>query len=1196
MTSLQQQQRQFHSGTTATPPVKSVWKKVHDPTSFKTLQPSSQTLVNGTTDDGHDRDSVSSRDVTQGEGLSQGQSTPASSMTDEVRIGSPGPELPLPSIPDDNQTLSPSSAYNQKTSVKDKGHSLQQQTSKESQQKSSKGYLKSHPKDSPNPQKPFSKEKHQHPPVNGTSVDNQDKDSLSLKATTHGDGSLQSHSTLAGSLTDEAQATSLAAPPAPAYRPAPLPTVNPWKARQEEMERKRWKESQETPLTPLQMDRVVPKPPIANSANKPNGLVKSDGTNFYPHSSNGDVVKGPVRRPNKLNSAPPALEDPEAWPSPEVAAIVEKEDRVKTTPTVSSKEGSSTPAMEGSMEGSKEMSTEGPKEGEHREHREPRETKKKKWEKIEVNFQYDSPQARRGRGGKFNNRGGRGGGKDSYQRGKEGAHDRPERDEKLRDTPRSDNEDVNLAGAKGDLPAMERRAQSMSFESGRQTHDVQHPPQWVMPAPYAQEPLPMNPPDGLRRETSPARFNRHARQMHGPRDPSAQRSQSRGSSRGKNSSSPDGSKRDVDHHISATTSPNGQVQFTDLPSQWEDPDQHTQNSQFNQQSNQTRRGAGRGSYRPRNGYSPINYPQQPPTQQLPFQGFYPSIYPPPMQAGFPMNTRAHSVPYYQPNAMSRYPQPGFPPQWMPDFSRLGVQPVPVDEEMKQRIVRQVCVPPLPFVTIANILREYYFSSDNLAKDVYLRKKMDSQGFVPLQALVQFNRLQVITGDVPTVLNALLTSSELDVLYNSERGPLVRARHDPLKWVFPINERDESAKHQGPAPHFFQAHHDTIRQMQEAQQYPPPQPYFFDGQYGFPPAAPFRPQEQDNVPPIDADMGSPSPVSPHFDPQNRKLSGEASVFVPNGVGYGPPNGDSNAFDLQNVRNAIPTVDEESEQMLVDPLDEESLANLVLIVTEPKEKPIIPALPMNGVSHKNDRDEETLGSPQPVTWRFSDVTAATQASASTSVKSGLSSLTAQEEVPPRNRTGGTALTEKNLKKQATQSGITEYSYPDFRSKAMQSRQASLKFNRDSTQMIYLYQFWADFLCDYWDPSMYREFVECAVEDANHSHRSGLLKLFSMYERALGAKFRVFPWNDFVRLAGEDYRNGYFSGVERIWRIRGDLANRGRNVTIRDPDVSRLVDAEIHSASDLDRLRREVKSSNVVLVPYTTVLSLRLHRLTF
>ena len=652
-----------------------------------TSQTTSQTLVNGTADDGHDRDSVSSRDITQGEGLSQGQSTPASSMTDEVRINSPAPELPPPVVSDDAHAPSPSSAYTQKTSLKDKVHTQQHQPTRENQQKSSKVPAKSHLKESTNPQKTSSKDKHQ-PLVNGTSADLHDKDSVSSKDITHGEASSQGQSTATSSVTDETQTTSPPAPPLPAYRPAPLPAVNPWKVRQEEMERKRWKESQETPPTPIVQDRVVPKPPTAKPSNKPNGVAKSDGTYFYSFNSNNDTVRAPGRRPNKAHAAPPALEDPEAWPSPEVAAIVDKEDRIKTTSTLpsreSSKEGTNTPPRETSTEGPKGLSTEGPKEGEPREHKEPRETKKKKWEKIEVNFQYDPPQGRRGRGGKFNNRGGRGGGKESYQRGKEGTHDRPEREEKHRDAPRSDNEDVNLAGARGDLPPAERRAQSLSFEAGRRLHDVPHPPEWSMPMPYGQEPLPMNPPEGLRRETSPARLNQHARPTQGPRDPSSNRSQSRNSSRGKHSASPDGSKRDVvDHQLSASTSPNGQMQFPDMPGQWEDPE-HLQNSQFNQQSNQARRGTGRGPYRSRNGYSPINYPQYPPPQ-VPFQGFYPSMYPPPMPTGYLMNTRAHSVPYYQPNTMSRYPQ-----QWMHDFSRLGVQPMPiVDEEMKQRIVRQV---------------------------------------------------------------------------------------------------------------------------------------------------------------------------------------------------------------------------------------------------------------------------------------------------------------------------------------------------------------------------------------------------------------------------------------------------------------------------------------------------------------------------
>jgi la-related protein 1 len=137
-----------------------------------------------------------------------------------------------------------------------------------------------------------------------------------------------------------------------------------------------------------------------------------------------------------------------------------------------------------------------------------------------------------------------------------------------------------------------------------------------------------------------------------------------------------------------------------------------------------------------------------------------------------------------------------------------------------------------------------------------------------------------------------------------------------------------------------------------------------------------------------------------------------------------------------------------------------------------------------------------------------------------------------------------------------------------------------------MVHLYQFWADFLRDYWVPSMYSEFVRVAQEDANLKRRTGLGQLYSLYERKLESKFRMSLWNDFIRLAGIDYRNGYFTGIERVWRIRGALHSRGAIVYIPEVDVRQVVEMEIKQPSDLDRLRKETKPAPKVLVDYSTV----------
>lgn len=480
-------------------------------------------------------------------------------------------------------------------------------------------------------------------------------------------------------------------------------------------------------------------------------------------------------------------------------------------------------------------------------------------------------------------------------------------------------------------------------------------------------------------------------------------------------------------------------------------------------------------------------------------------------------------------------------------------------------------------------REYYFSSENLYKDEFLRKKMDSQGYVPLHVLVTFHRLHDITNDVPTVLNALLASTEVEVLANSDRGPLVRARHDPMKWIYPMNERDEIGKHDGPSAQWIQNQHNMFSQMPDMSHYQYAQPYFFDGQYSFPPG-PYRPPEN-ALPAVNEPdpHSSVSPVgSPQFDSQDRKLSGDASVFIPNGVNYGPPmmNGETTGYSSQIPTNSIPEVTAEMEDP-VEVFDEDRLRTVRVTVTEPKDKPIVPALPMNGINHKADREKDVLRTPtSSVTWHLSDASTST----SPLMPSGEFNSKTHETSPQRTREF--PVSDKVPKRQVSQSGSTEFSYAELRSRALQSRQTYPKSSKDSTQMINLYRFWSDFLSQHWAPSMYSEFVKYAVEDANQGRRFGLLKLFSTLTRILESTCRISLWDDFVRLAGEDYRNGHLAGIENVWRIWGHLSSKGKSIIIKDGDVSRLIEAEIRQSSDLDRLRREIKPASVVLVPYTTV----------
>ena len=82
--------------------------------------------------------------------------------------------------------------------------------------------------------------------------------------------------------------------------------------------------------------------------------------------------------------------------------------------------------------------------------------------------------------------------------------------------------------------------------------------------------------------------------------------------------------------------------------------------------------------------------------------------------------------------------------------------------------------------------EYYFSVENLCKDVFLRKKMDGGGWIPTAVIASFNRVRMLTPDLAVILEALRDSMLVET-----SGDLlsIRARDGWAQWVLPPEERD-----------------------------------------------------------------------------------------------------------------------------------------------------------------------------------------------------------------------------------------------------------------------------------------------------------------------------------------------------------------------------------------------------------------------
>jgi len=96
------------------------------------------------------------------------------------------------------------------------------------------------------------------------------------------------------------------------------------------------------------------------------------------------------------------------------------------------------------------------------------------------------------------------------------------------------------------------------------------------------------------------------------------------------------------------------------------------------------------------------------------------------------------------------------------------------EQLKEAIIKQI---------------EYYFCTDNLCKDIFLRKNMDSGGWVSLEFLSTFNMVRKLTNDQSFIATALKNSREVEV--NSTNNK-VRKKLDWQIWLFPQTQENQES--------------------------------------------------------------------------------------------------------------------------------------------------------------------------------------------------------------------------------------------------------------------------------------------------------------------------------------------------------------------------------------------------------------------
>nr|XP_021328864.1 la-related protein 1B isoform X5 [Danio rerio] len=75
--------------------------------------------------------------------------------------------------------------------------------------------------------------------------------------------------------------------------------------------------------------------------------------------------------------------------------------------------------------------------------------------------------------------------------------------------------------------------------------------------------------------------------------------------------------------------------------------------------------------------------------------------------------------------------------------------------------------------------EYYFSLPNLERDFFLRRRMDSKGFLPISLIASFHRVQALTTDINLIKEALKNSEVVELVDEQ-----IRRKEEPEQWPIP----------------------------------------------------------------------------------------------------------------------------------------------------------------------------------------------------------------------------------------------------------------------------------------------------------------------------------------------------------------------------------------------------------------------------